>query len=291
MLKAPRQVTNVTGWNDTNLHVSEWGDPDGQPLVLLHGWSQAHPCWARQLAGALDTFRLVAPDLRGHGRSDKPLGAEHYNHRTPWANDVAAILSTLELDDAILVGWSMGGWVVQDYLTAYGEAQIAGYCLVGSSSMTGRHLPLEARAKRNDPALKAPGMYSGALAEELSDTLGFVRACFHQQPDADTLAQIVGYNMLCPQHVRDAARDRHEIYHSDLAHLTVPALILWGRHERLAVPPMPEMTVDALPNATACIYEDSGHSPFWEEADRFNADIAQFAATCSPTRAIYEAMP
>lgn len=278
MLPAPRHITTVTGGQGVPLHVPEWGNPDGAPIVLIHGWSQAHPCWERQLSGALETCRLIAPDLRGHGLSGKPEGAASYDTGAPWAADIKAILDTLGLQNALLVGWSMGGWIVQDYLAAHGDTDIAGYCLVGSSSMTGRYVAPEAAAKRSaDAAIRAPGMYDGPLSANLADTTAFVRACFHQQPDADTLAQIVGYNMLCPQPVRRAARNRHENYAPALAALTVPALILWGQHERLAVSPMPEDTVKALPNARGLTYDHSGHSPFWEEADRFNTDLFAFA--------------
>ena len=69
----------VYGGGGLRLHVREWGRPDGQPIVLIHGWSQNHLCWAHQYDSALaDEFRLVAYDLRGHGMSDAPLDAAHY---------------------------------------------------------------------------------------------------------------------------------------------------------------------------------------------------------------------
>lgn len=279
-MPAPRHVTTVTGWQGVPLHVPEWGDPDGPALVLIHGWSQAHPCWAKQVSGALDGFRLIAPDLRGHGLSGKPLDPDAYNTSNPWAQDLNAILDALDIPKAVLVGWSMGGWIVQDYLRVFGDARVAGYSLVGSSSMIGRCVDPEAQARRAHPDTAAKGMIAGTLPEDLAATLAFVRACFHQQPDEDTLAQMVGYNMLCPQLVRRAARGRHEDYAADLAEVTAPCLVLWGAHERIAVAPMPEQTIAALPNARGLAYEGSGHAPFWEEPDRFNTDIAAFAKAC-----------
>lgn len=280
MLPAPRHITTVTGGQGVPLHVPEWGNPDGAPIVLIHGWSQAHPCWERQLSGALDAYRLIAPDLRGHGLSGKPMDPDAYSTSACWAEDMKAIFDTLNLSNAILVGWSMGGWIVQDYLRLYGDAHVAGYALVGSSSMTGRYVDPQAQTRRAHPDTTAAGMNNGTLPEDLAATLAFVRACFHQQPDPDALAQMVGYNMLCPQLVRRASRARHEDYAADLAGLTAPCLVLWGAHERLAVDPMPYETIAALPNARGLSYENSGHSPFWEEADRFNTDLATFATAC-----------
>src|SRR6188472_1343240 len=83
----------VKGGGGLRLHVREWGRPDGQPIVLIHGWSQNHLCWAHQYDSALaDEFRLVAFDLRGHGMSDAPLDAAQYTDAALWADDLAAVI-------------------------------------------------------------------------------------------------------------------------------------------------------------------------------------------------------
>ena len=102
--------------------------------MLVHGWSQSQLCWSRQTAGPLaDDFRLVTFDLRGHGMSEKPLDAEPYVDARLWADDLNAVIEQLELDRPVLVGWSYGGYVVTDYLAAYGETAIAGVDLVGAA--------------------------------------------------------------------------------------------------------------------------------------------------------------
>jgi pimeloyl-ACP methyl ester carboxylesterase len=279
---SPRQTHSVTGWQGVPLYLAEYGNPDGIPLVLIHGWSQSHQSWARQFTGPLaDACRLIVPDLRGHGLSGKPGGAEHYNASTPWAGDVHAIIETLALQKPLLIGWSMGGWVVQDYLRVHGDGALAGFGLVGSSVTTGRHSPVEALEQReNDTAVRATGMYVDELGENLAATIAFVKVCFSTQLAADDLATMTGFNMLCPPHIRAAARKRHEDYRSDLAKTTVPALVQWGVHERLIVGPMSQQTVDALPNGRSIEYGQSGHAPFWEEADAFNVDLLDFARTC-----------
>ena len=92
-------------WWAAALHVREWGNPDGSPIVFIHGWSQSHLCWHRQTESRLcDEFRLVAFDLRGHGMSEAPPQSQHYTHAGPWAYDLAAIIEELELERAVLVG-------------------------------------------------------------------------------------------------------------------------------------------------------------------------------------------
>lgn len=245
--------------------------------MLIHGYSQCSLSFLRQHPLA-ETHRLIIPDLRGHGQSDKPLNADAYNKSEPWANDVKAIIDALNLGIPLLLGWSMGGWVVNDYVRTFGDADIAGIALVGSSITTGKKLPPEAFvARSNNPDVAALGMRGDDLAENLRATAKFVQVCFSTPLSPDDLAFMTGFNMLCPPVVRQACRTRNEDYRGSCATMTKPALVLWGQHENLAPAPMGEQALNTFPNATAFIYENSGHAPFWEEADRFNTDLAAFA--------------
>lgn len=265
----------IPGHGGVRLTVHDIGPTDAPPILLIHGWSQASPCWARQHPLAGD-FRLIIPDLRGHGQSEKPLEPEAYMTSQPWADDIAAIIDALSLDRPTLVGWSMGGWVVGDFIRHHGDAALAGFALVGSSVASGSHLPPDAVEQRqSDPAIAAPGMFGDDLAADLAATVAFLRACFHQQPDAGDLAAMVGFNMLCPPHAR-ICRRRADDFRPDYARTTRPALVIRGAHERLSLPAMHDQTLQTLPRATAHEYANSGHAPFWEEADRFNADLTAF---------------
>ena len=123
-------------------------------------------------------------------------------------------------------------------------------------------------------------MYSEDLAENLAAVQAFVSVCFHQQPDAGTLAQAVGYNMLVPPQVRAAARLRQEDRRAVAEATVKPAWVAWGAHERLAPAEMGQQALAHFPNAEGQIYHNSGHSPFWEEATAFNTDLAAFATRC-----------
>ena len=130
----PIATHDVRGGGGLRLHVQEWGDPHGPPILFVHGWSQSKLCWSRQTAGLLaQDFRLVTFDLRGHGMSEKPLDAEPYVDARHWADDLNAVIGQLELDRPVLVGWSYGGYVVTDYVAAYGDSAIAGIDLVGGA--------------------------------------------------------------------------------------------------------------------------------------------------------------
>ena len=95
----------------------------GPPIVFVHGWSQSQLCWARQTSGPL------AEDFTArHLRPPRPRHVREAARRRPyvdaqlWADDLDAVIEQLLLDRPVLVAWSYGGFVVSDYLRAYGEA-------------------------------------------------------------------------------------------------------------------------------------------------------------------------
>src|SRR5688500_1648100 len=107
----------VHGGGRLQLHVREWGQPDGQPILVIRGWAQNHLCWIKQCQSPLaDEFRLGAFDLRGHGMSEAPIEPEHYTDGRLWADDLAAVIDQLRLDRVVLVGWSYGPFVIADYI-------------------------------------------------------------------------------------------------------------------------------------------------------------------------------
>lgn len=103
------EVAGVTHrWVDVDglsVHIAEAGD--GPPLVLLHGWPQHWFCWRRVVPLLADRYRLVMPDLRGHGWSAAP---RHGYDKEQLATDLLGLLDALELDEVGLVGHDWGGW-------------------------------------------------------------------------------------------------------------------------------------------------------------------------------------
>lgn len=274
----------VAGYGGVNLHVREAGNPDGPPILLLHSWSQHHLSWSKQFKGTLSqTHRLIAPDLRGHGASDKPLNSHAYDNATPWADDVDAIMRALDLENPLLVGWSMGGRVAMDYLSIYGDEAIAGVALVGTSIMAPGDP--EVLAER-PPAIKADGMYSSDQGVALTSTIGYLRACFAAPLSKQDLALMTGFNMLVPPQVRKAVRLRVSNSEGALLEKTSkPVGLFWGEAEKVCTRAMFEATSAALPDAAIFTYPGAGHAPFWERPEAFDTDLASFADRAFADRA------
>src|SRR3954452_8911171 len=267
------QVHTVTGGGGLRLHVREWGDPAGPPILFIHGWSQNHLCWARQYESALaDDFRLVAYDLRGHGMSDAPLGPEHYTDSALWAADVAAILDTLALDRAVMVGWSYGAFVICDYVRAYGADRIAAIDFV------------EGAVKLGEAAfgtLIGPGFldhFAHATADDLPTNIwamrSFLRACTATPLAADEFETALAWNMAVPARIRANLAARELDCDDVLRALTVPVLVTHGRADTVVLPAMAEHLLATCPTAEACWYDGVGHVPHLEAPERFNRELA-----------------
>lgn len=103
------------------LHVEDSGG-DGRPVVLIHGWPLSAEAWKPQVAALRDAgYRVVAYDRRGFGRSEKPADGYDYDTLT---DDLAALMEQLDLQDATLVGFSMGGGEVARYIPRHGAERL-----------------------------------------------------------------------------------------------------------------------------------------------------------------------
>lgn len=119
----------TTGSNPTELHYTDTGGP-GRPIVLIHGWPASLQSWDR-ITPALEQagFRVVAYDRRGFGHSGQPEGGYDYD---TFAADLHDLLTRLDLVDAILVGFSMGGGEVARYVANYGTGRITGAVFIAA---------------------------------------------------------------------------------------------------------------------------------------------------------------
>jgi non-heme chloroperoxidase len=271
----PGRPQIVRSSDGVRLSVREWGNPDGPEILLIHGVAQCHLCFVRQIASDLaERHRIVAFDLRGHGASEKPLEPHRYQASQIWADDVAAVISAKRLRRPIAVGWSMGGRVLCQYLIHYGDANLSAINFLATR-------PIE------DSGVTGPG--SAAIsrsatydfAARLQADINFLRDCFAKPPDPGDLMLAIAYNALLPWPVRDALGG----WSTDIAtataalnKITVPTLITHGRLDRLILPLAAELAHAAVKTSRISWYDDCGHSPFYEDAERYNRELAALVA-------------
>ena len=266
----------IRGGHGLNLHVCEWGDPAGAPILFIHGWSASHLAWSHQYESALaDEFRLVALDLRGHGMSDKPLDVGHYAEARPWADDVAGVIDELDLARPILVGWSYGGLVIGDYVRTHGDGAISGVNYVGGAVVFNEAVL---------STLFGPGFLDHvgpATDPDLSANIAAVRSFLHElvatPMSQEEHERALAFNMVVPPRVRAAVLQREVDSDDVLGAMRVPVLVTHGEEDRHVLPGMAEHVLEVCPTARASWYEGVAHMPFAEQPQRFNAELAAFA--------------
>jgi len=178
------------------------------------------------------------------------------------------------MDRPLVVGWSLGGRIAMDYLHHYGCDDVSGLVLVGASVVPTSDPSL---VQRRRPDVVAEGMYSEDQRVALAATIAFVKGCFASPLSKMDLATMVGFNMLCPPHIRRASRLREPDFEPDFSGITCPVSVFWGEAEKLIFKDMIDDTLAALPHAKLLTFPGTGHAPFWERAEQFDTHLAECA--------------
>lgn len=268
----------IEGAAGVNLHVREYGNPAGIPILFIHGWSQSQLCWSKQYGSPLgDDARVVAVDLRGHGMSDAPMEADQYTDGDKWADDIAAVIDQLALDRPILVGWSYGGYIILDYIRRKGQDKISAINFVGAVAVLGP----KAFGTLIGPGFleNAPGACQNDLAVNIAAIRRLLRAFFVKPISQDDFEEMLAFNMVVKPGVRGAILQRELAdFAPILEGITVPVLVTHGRADSVVLPAMSDYILSHCKTAKASWFDGVGHAPFLEEPSRFNAELKAFAA-------------
>jgi non-heme chloroperoxidase len=252
------------------ISAQEWGNSNGPEILFIHGFSQSHLSWSRQFDSDLaKSFRLIAYDIRGHGASDKPLDAAYYQDHKRWADELKAVMEAARLKKPFLAGWSYGGRIIMEYLMEYGDTNIAGINFVSAFTKVAPEILGPAT-----PAVRK--MASENLAENIENTFLFLKLSTVKALPPEELSRIVAYNMVVPAKVRQHLLGRPAPYEEPLKKIKVPVLITHGVEDQVALASIARYTASVIPHAQSSLYEGAGHMPFWEDAPRFNRELADF---------------
>lgn len=258
-------------WIDTpygaKLSAQEWGNPDGPVVIFIHGFLQSHLSWWKQVIdqNLAKKFRMITFDITGHGGSDKPWDKSIYDNGDKWADMLSSVLDAAGPKKPVVVGWSYGSRIIGDYLNKYGDSRLAGINFVGSAligdrKMFGDGIALLGKALVDD------------IAQNVKATREFNKACFEKQPSDADLDQMTMVSMATPIKVRQWARRPAE-YEKGLVAIKVPVLVTHGVQDRVCLLDIAKYVAGKVPHAKASYYEGVGHSPFWEDAPRFNREL------------------
>lgn len=164
----------TTTAHSTELYYQDLGA--GRPVVLIHGWPLSHRMWESQIGALLDAgCRVVAYDRRGFGESGRPAGGYDYD---TFASDLNDLVTALDLREATLAGFSMGGGEVARYVGRYGTERTAKLALLGAVP------PFLLKTPDNPDGADA-SVFDGMLAAVKADRIGFLDGFFPNFYNAD----------------------------------------------------------------------------------------------------------
>jgi pimeloyl-ACP methyl ester carboxylesterase len=253
----------------------------GRPLLLVHGWGASGRFFHFQKSVLETNFRVIVPDLRGHGASPCPTGQPTVELL---AADLTLLADRLELEDAVAVGWSMGAMVMWRALSFGLAAHLAATVVVDMTPRIvndadwrlglkgGYDLRTAAAARQamlaDWPAFGA-AMARAVTAEGLED---------ERRPLIEWVALAVARNAPEPlSHLWGSLAEQD--FRDQLSSFDMPTLIIQGALSQLYAAETSQFLEDRLPEARRICFERSGHAPHLEEPELFNRVVTQFAAS------------
>jgi non-heme chloroperoxidase len=245
----------------------------GRPLVMIHGWGASSRWFNAQLDGLSDRLHVIALDQRFHGGSDRPA---HGARVARTAKDVHELLEALALDDAVLLGWSIGVATVLSYFDLFGSDRIGRYVTVCGGS---KPLNDDGWALGFTDVAGAVGFKAFAAADPAALAHANVPTYFVSRPAEAELAWMIADTANLPPVAADLAFDCIVLDFRDaLRRLDRPTLAIFGEQDHVIPVANAEFVTGALPGVRCEIFQASGHCPFIEEAARFNQVLGEFAA-------------
>jgi non-heme chloroperoxidase len=268
----------LTTKDDTRIFYKDWGK--GRPIVFSHGWPLSSDIWDEQLFYfASNGFRAVAHDRRGHGRSSQPWNG---NDMDTYADDLAAVLESLDLRDAMLVGHSTGGGEVTRYLARHGTRRVSRAVLVGGIP------PLMLKTPAN------PGGLPISVFDDIRSNVLTNRSQFFK----DLSAPFYGTNRSTskvPQGARDqfwllgmqaglkAAYDcvrafSESDFTDDLKKIDIAVLLIHGDDDQIVpIDDSAKLAVKLLRRGVLKVYEGGPHGLWATHREQFDKDLLAFA--------------
>jgi pimeloyl-ACP methyl ester carboxylesterase len=245
----------------------------GPALILLHGLSASHDIWEHVVDEFADRYRIVAPDLPGHGESAKPDAPYTIDF---YAGVVRTLARELGIDDAIVGGSSLGGKIALE-LACWYPRFVRALVLAAPAGEYARGLRPFGKAIE---VLSRPPVMRMALERALAQTF-----YDHTRIGHVTRRKILAARVAAPdfaEFARAIARSVGGVLAADaqpLDRVTQPVLAVWGREDRIVPIYRCHILTRAIPHARLCIVDRCGHIAMLEQPSEFNRHMAEFLAS------------
>jgi len=260
-----------------DLHYEDHGS--GMPVVLIHGWPLSGASWEKQVSALLAAgYRVITYDRRGFGRSSQPSSGYDYD---TFAQDLHTIVTTLDVRDAALVGFSMGGGEVARYLGTYGSERIRKAAFLAA-------IPPYLLKTADNPTGVDGSVFEGIKAGIAKDRPAFLAAFLSDFYNVDVLGgdrisdEVVrlSWNVAVGASAKgtlDCVQAWLTDFRGDLARIDVPTLVVHGDADRiLPMEATGTQTHAAVKGSRLVVIEGGPHGLNWTHADRVNRELLDF---------------
>ncbi len=243
----------------------------GRPVVFVHGWSMCHAFWAAQVEHLQHVCRTVVYDQRGHGHSHRPHGP--YSMEA-YSQDLGELLRGLELDDVVLVGWSMGVIVALEYFRRTGGAHVGKLVLLSGSP---RLLGADDWPHGFDPA-ELRTLAQALAADRAGATRAFLGAMMTEATRAALLDEVTRVALDVPLAI--AVESFQSELAADLRHvlagIEVPTLVVHGDEDHPTCLGAAAFMLGQLPRGQHLVLPHAAHFGPLEAADELNLALEHF---------------
>jgi non-heme chloroperoxidase len=270
-------MPTLTTRDGTEIFYKDWGM--GRPVVFSHGWPLNADAWDDPMFHmASNGFRTIAHDRRGHGRSSQPWDGNDMDH---YADDLADLIESLDLHDAVLVGHSTGGGEVARYIGRHGTSRLSKAILVGAVP------PLMLKTAANPGGL-AIEIFDGFRAAVLADRSQLYKDIsapfFGANRPGSTVSQgtLDTFWLMSMQVGIKAAYDcikqfSETDFSGDLEKIDVPTLVIHGDDDQIVpIDDSGRLSAKIVKDAELKVYAGGPHGLYQTHREQFNADLLEF---------------
>ncbi|EHH67370.1 alpha/beta fold hydrolase [Gluconobacter morbifer] len=266
-------MPHITTSDGTRIYYEEQGQ--GRPLILIHGWTFSGRFFHRNIGPLSEQTRVITLDLRGHGRSDKP---RHGYRVSRLAADLQDLLIALNINDATVLGWSLGCPVIWSYLELFGRERIRNAIFVQQTPRQYYSADWKyGHAICYDQAGLASLQQQLSLTPEAFDRTNLKSCLCHDLPK-DEEAFLLQEMAESPAFARSPLMADHTNadWRDVLPRFQLRAIMMVAKKDTVLDPRGPEWVAQNMPNCKPVYFEDSAHMIFLDETEKFNQTVLSF---------------